>query len=424
MDGIRTRGQPVAVAAIRAMLGSGFPHALLLAGPGGVGKTTLALDIAAALLCEAVDPSSRPCRTCRGCRMVEHGNHPDVHRLAPLGAGALIPIGGREDRGVRDLVGELSLMPVEGGARVAIVERAERMTEDAQSALLKTLEEPPARTTIILCTDDEQRVLPTIRSRSAKVRLGPVGPREVEAVLVAQGVADAPTAARLARITDGRPGHAIAYARAPEAVVVRGEIARTLLDLHRAGLAARLIGLRELAVRAGDMVRALEAGTARAALDGGAPPAGAVPGSRGRGRSRPAAGVLAATSALVGASASNAGSAPHVVPTETSGDDTEPVDDRTARVPAAERRRGALALLEIWRGLVRDLGLVAVGEPRAVRDQDLLDELVAAAEAMTMAAIGATLGRLDVAAERLEGNVSPELVLDVLAIHWAPSGAG
>ena len=424
MDGFRTRGQPVAVGAIRAMLGSGFPHALLLAGPGGVGKTTLALDIAAALLCEAVDPSIRPCRTCRSCRMVEHGNHPDVHRLAPLGAGALIPIGGREDRGVRDLVGELSLMPVEGGARVAIVERAERMTEDAQSALLKTLEEPPARTTIILCTDDEERVLPTIRSRSARVRLGPVGVREVEAVLVAHGVADAPTAARLARITDGRPGHAIAYARAPEAVVIRGEVARTLLDLHRAGLAARLTGFRDLAVRAGDMVRALEAGIARAALDDGAPPAGAVAGSRGRGRSRSAAGVLVAASALAGPSTPNAGVAPLAASAETSADDAEPVDDRTARVPAAERRRAALALLEIWRGLVRDLGLVVAGEPGSVRDQDLLDDLEAAARAMTTAAIGATLGRLDVAAERLEGNVSPELVLDVLAIHWTAAGAG
>ena len=66
------------------MLGSGMPHAVLLTGPSGVGKTTLAGDIAAALLCAAPEVASRPCHECRGCRMVEHGNHPDVHRLAPL----------------------------------------------------------------------------------------------------------------------------------------------------------------------------------------------------------------------------------------------------------------------------------------------------------------------------------------------------
>src|SRR3990170_7315773 len=91
MDGLRTGGQPVAVTAIRGMLGSGLPHALLLAGPAGVGKTTLALDIAAALLCRGEAGLPRPCRACRGCRMVEHGNHPDLHRLPPGRAGGAAP---------------------------------------------------------------------------------------------------------------------------------------------------------------------------------------------------------------------------------------------------------------------------------------------------------------------------------------------
>ena len=63
-------------------------------------------------------------------------------------------------------------MPVEGGARVAIIEGADRMNEDAQSALLKTLEEPPAGVTIVLCADDEARLLPTVRSRCFRLRLG------------------------------------------------------------------------------------------------------------------------------------------------------------------------------------------------------------------------------------------------------------
>ena len=146
MNGFLTRGQTAAVAAVRGMLASGIPHAILLAGPAGVGKTTLALDLAAALFCVDPDPAARPCRACRSCRALEHGNHPDLHVLGPIGPGQVIPIGGRDDRGVRDLVRELALMPVEGGLRVAIVGDADRMTEDAQAAFLKTLEEPPAGT--------------------------------------------------------------------------------------------------------------------------------------------------------------------------------------------------------------------------------------------------------------------------------------
>ncbi len=419
MDGLRTRGQPVAVAAIRAMLGSGLPHAVLFTGPAGVGKTTLALDIAAALLCQGGAGAPRPCRACRGCRMVEHGNHPDLHRLAPVGAGGLISIGGRDERGVRDLVGELALMPVEAGARVAIVEAAHRMTEDAQSAFLKTLEEPPARTTIILCADDEERILPTIRSRCARVRLGPMGPRDVEVVLAEQGVADAPTATRLARITDGRPGHAIAYARAPEAVVLRGEVARTLLDLLDAGVTARLTGIRDLGTRATELVRALDTGAARAAAAAGIDATGSSARGRGRGSRAAARGAAATMNAAAHPAEGASGAAGDATDEEseaTSG-------DRPTRLPAAERRRGALALLEIWRAVVRDVGLVVVGDGGAIRDPDLLDDIVPVAAMLDTAAVGAALRRLDVAAERLEGNVSPELVLDVLALHWAPSSS-
>ena len=409
MHASRTRGQPAAVAAVRAMLQTGMPHALLLVGPSGVGKTTLALDIAAALLCVADrEAAERPCGVCRGCRAVAHGNHPDLHRLAPSGAGAVIGIGGKDERGVRELVGGLSLLPVEGGARVALVSEADRMTEDAQSALLKTLEEPPSRTTIVLCADDEERMLPTIRSRCVRLRLGPVGVREVEAILEERGVADAPTASRLARLSGGRPGLAMAYALAPEAAVVRAEMGRTLLDLLAAGRTGRLVGVRDLAARAGELAKALALGAARAGADAGI--ADAAP-ARGRGRGKAAA---------AGAADPVAGAAPDAA---EAAEASEEASGRAARVPAAERRRAAIALISAWRELVRDLGLVSAGQTATIHEPALLDELQAVAPRFDAAAAAAALVRLDDAGEQLEGNVSPELVLDVLALRWRlPAG--
>jgi DNA polymerase III delta' subunit len=396
--GFRTRGQPAAVDAVRSMLRVGMPHALLLAGAPGVGKSTLADDIAAALLCLESDSRLRPDRTCRACRALDHGNHPDLHRLAPTGAGAVIPIGGpgREERGVRDLVRELALLPVEGGARVAIVTAADRMTEDAQSAFLKTLEEPPPGTVLILTASDEERLLDTIRSRSVRIRLGPVPRRDVEALLIEAELAEAPLAARLARLSGGRPGDAVALARAPSSLVIRGEVGRTLLDLAVATRADRLRGGRDLLARVGEMTAALRDAAAR--------PGASPTGRQARGRR---------------AVATSDGAAD--VPGEAAapGADEPASGGPSIRVPAAERRAAALALVGVWRDVVRDLALVALGEPGSVRQSDLLDDLEAAAGRLPATFAATQLRRLDLAGERLEGNVSPELVIDALVLGWS-----
>jgi DNA polymerase-3 subunit delta' len=368
----RTRGQPAAVEAAAAIVERGTSHALLLVGPAGVGKTTLALDIAARLLCTTDPPIERPCRACRGCRMVDSGNHPDLHRLAPEGAGAQIRIGERgnaDPATVRGLMTSLALLPVEGGARVAIIEHADRMNEDAQTALLKTLEEPPARVTIVLCADDEERLLPTVRSRCARIRLGPVGVRDVEAILSELGAADAPTAARLGRIAGGRPGVALAYAAAPDAVVARAEIGRTLLDLLAAPRARRLAVIRDLLGDAASLAALL------------------------LGDSKPEPPPAAA--------------------------DAEGAPAR--RTPVTERRRAALLLVDIWRAITRDLALVS-SDPRTVREVALLDDLRAAADGLPHGAPAAFLERLTRGGELLEANVSPELVTDGLVLAWPRRG--
>jgi DNA polymerase-3 subunit delta' len=415
----RTRGHDRAVEAVRAMLVRGVPHAILVGGPAGIGKTTLALDLAAGLLSDDPDPAARPCRACRGCRLVERERHPDVHRLAPAGPGDQIRIGTRdrpEEGTVRRLAADLVLLAVEGGARVAIIERADRLTDDAQTALLKTLEEPPPGVTIVLCADDEDRLMPTVRSRAARIRLGPVGVREIEAIIEDASAGDPATAGRLARLSGGRPGAALLLARTPEAIAARDEIARTVLDLAVGAPSVRLAAAKTLTSRATDLNRALDR-SAASAPDG--PDAQAATDKPGRRRSRTGPSAAPETAPAAGDEAEHGDE-----DGETATDGTDDPDGEAGRrlsASAAERRRAAIALVGVWREVARDLVVVALGEERRLRDPARLDDLRATAASLgdrAPVAIGAFLRRLDTAGELLEANVRPELVIDGLLLAW------
>jgi hypothetical protein len=237
--------------------------------------------------------------------------------------------------------------------------------------------------TLILCADAEEPLLPTIRSRCARLRLGPVASRDIEAILAEHGVAEAPLAARLARIAAGRPGLALAWARQPEALRARDELSRSLLDLLDARPADRLAGVRAAALRATSL-----SSVSGQAADGAAPKAEPGPAS-------PAA-----------SDAGEKGVDP--------GDDAGP----PIRTPAAERRRAAEALVGLWTDVARDLALAHRGLERSVRDVGLIDETVAMAARLDAGELDAFLDRLGRASVLIVGNVSPELLLDDLALAW------
>lgn len=178
---------------------SGAPvHAALITGPPGVGKRTLAGLLAQSLYCQG--SGDKPCGDCAPCRRFLAGSHPDVHRIAAqkrVGVDA-----------VRELIAALHAAPYEGGWRAAVIEQARALTPQAQNALLKTLEEPPARTVFLLTAVSESQLLPTVRSRCQIARLGPLPEAEVAAALSARGI-DPARAAQLAPMAGGSVGEAL-----------------------------------------------------------------------------------------------------------------------------------------------------------------------------------------------------------------------
>lgn len=154
---------------------SRLPHAMLFAGPNGVGKRTLALSLAAFKNC--LDPSDDDlCGRCSSCLKTAAGGHPDIRVFEP--EKNLIRIDA-----MREMSREAQFRPFQGRLRFFIVDQAEKMNEEAANSILKTLEEPPETSKMILVTAFPQRLLPTIRSRCQLLSFHPVEREQIETCL-------------------------------------------------------------------------------------------------------------------------------------------------------------------------------------------------------------------------------------------------
>jgi DNA polymerase-3 subunit delta' len=148
----------------RAIERSRVPHAYLFSGPVGAPLLDTAIALAAALNCQT--SPGEACGECEACSKIIGGIHPDVVTLVREGAANIVPI-----ESVRNqVIARIGLPPHEADVRVFIVEEATAMAPPAANSLLKTLEEPPARTVFVLCTTAPEQLLPTIRSRCQRVR--------------------------------------------------------------------------------------------------------------------------------------------------------------------------------------------------------------------------------------------------------------
>ena len=181
-------GQPRACRLLADGLAHGrlFP-AYLFVGPQGTGKRTLGLELARALACERdVEPAQRPCGDCPACGRVTRGVHVDVCVLrAPTGK-RLIPV-----ESVREADSTLRLKPLESRRRVLLIDGAECLTGSAQNALLKTLEEPPPLSHLILVTARPEALLDTVVSRCPRIPFQPLDVAHIETILKRQGIAEA-----------------------------------------------------------------------------------------------------------------------------------------------------------------------------------------------------------------------------------------
>lgn len=185
---------------------------LMFVGPDGVGKKAAALELAKCFACEAppasmlldVDDNGLPrCDECAACRRVTDINHSDLLLVNRTTQAAVL--GEKPEsqtaikiESIRQLDKFLHLRPVEAKRRVAIVEEAQRMTNEAANALLKVLEEPPPNTQIILVATDEHSLPPTIGSRCAILRFRPVAARAIARWLEKNHDVEASTAEEIA----------------------------------------------------------------------------------------------------------------------------------------------------------------------------------------------------------------------------------
>ena len=187
----------------RAAETNALHHAYLLEGPVGVGKRQVADLLALTVNCTAEVPAQRPCGHCNTCRTIREGTHPDVLVLEPEAgkASASIPVDA-----VREAIRQAGYHRYGARRRVVIVDPAEAMADPAANALLKTLEEPPQGTGFFLVTHNAQALLPTIRSRCQRVRLGAVPTAAISRWLTGQKVENADVLAELAL---GCPGRAL-----------------------------------------------------------------------------------------------------------------------------------------------------------------------------------------------------------------------
>jgi DNA polymerase-3 subunit delta' len=237
-----------AVGLLRAAIrGGAVHHAYLFAGPSGTGRSGTARAFAQALQCRRFDGDA--CGRCEDCVKAQNGVHPDIRWIEPLERkdrpGELKDSIGIEQ--IREARVEAGYGPYEGKFKVFLLNPADKLTEDAQNSLLKTLEEPPPKVVFVLVSESTQVLRPTIVSRCQLLRFSLVPHSQIARILEAQLGVEAPRARVLAALSGGRIAHAAASARSDNALADRDAVVGWLLRVEADGILAMLEAAEQLA---------------------------------------------------------------------------------------------------------------------------------------------------------------------------------
>lgn len=217
-------------------------HAYILNGEEGMGKMTLAEAFSLMLLCEnpGGDPIS-PCLNCHGCKQVLSHNHPDLIYVTHEKPGSI----GVDDirRQINDTV---AIRPYSSPYKIYIIDEAEKMTGQAQNALLKTIEEPPSYVVIMLLTANQEAFLPTILSRCVQLKLKPLKDEDIKNYLIQEkGIAEE-TAEIYSAFARGNLGKAVYLAESEEFQAVYQTMLALLKHLRSMDIAELMETVRKL----------------------------------------------------------------------------------------------------------------------------------------------------------------------------------
>lgn len=217
-------------------------HAYLFQGEEGVGKEALARTFAAGLQCQS-ESTDKPCKECVSCRQMESGNQPDViwvtREKSSLGVDEI-----REQ-----LCNTMDIKPFSSPYKIYLVPEAEKMTEAAQNALLKTIEEPPEYGIVILMTSNISALLPTIQSRCLTMEFRPLSTAVVESFVKEHCQVPDYQARASAAFAQGNLGKAMRYAKSEDFIERKDHIISLLRHVEQMDLSEMLAVIKDLGTR-------------------------------------------------------------------------------------------------------------------------------------------------------------------------------